>query len=172
MPNHVRNVWKIKTKDTSTILNKLTTKDTSSGDYIIDFNLIIPEPEKIQDCPEIFRLNKDSHVMPDEDRPWFDWYKWRTMYWGTKWNAYDGYTIIGKSYVTFVFNTAWTFPYTIAAQLTEMLDCNIDIKFADEDYGNNCGKLHYDKSTHQWTGEYEHEIDDPYRFAKNLWYRY
>jgi hypothetical protein len=175
MPNHVKNVWKIKnikTKDINTILNKLATKDDASGNYIIDFNLIIPEPQRIQDCPEAFRLNKDSHVMPYEDRPWFNWYEWHLKYWGTKWNAYDGYAIIGKSYITFVFNTAWSCPIPIIEQLAKMLDYDINIKFADEDYGSNCGKLHYDKSTHQWTEELEHEMKNPRKFARNLWYKY
>lgn len=177
MPNHVKNIWKIKnikTKDINTILNKLTIKDLSSGreNRIIDFNLILPEPQKIEDCPKAFQLNTDAHVMPYEDRPWFNWYKWHLTYWGTKWNAYDGYTIIGKSYITFVFNTAWSFPCPVAEKLATLLDCDIDIKFADENYGHNCGKLHYDKSTRQWTEETVYDMKNPDRFARNLWYKY
>lgn len=180
MPNHVKNVWKfkhIKPENLDTVLNKIAVKytNTYSGkdEYIMDFDLIIPEPRVIQDCPKRFRVNKDSHVEPTPGREWFDWYDWHIANWGTKWNAYDGYTIMGKSCITLVFNTAWSFPQPIAEAVAKLVDCDIEIKYADEDWGSNCGKMSYSANSCRWeVDETEHDMDNPNGFAKNLWNRY
>ena len=92
MPNHVMNKWKIShipQDKLQYILDKLT-MITKEGDRIIDFDLIIPEPRYKKDCPANCIVNKDSHVIPEKDRPWFDWYTWRNKYWNTKWGEYEG----------------------------------------------------------------------------------
>ena len=135
MPNHVMNKWKIShipQDQVQKILDKLSIV-TEDGDRIIDFDLIIPEPKFKQDCPADCRVNKDSHVEEDKDRPWFDWYTWRNRYWNTKWGAYDGYTIVGKTYITFVFQTAWSFAEPVAKELAK-LGYDLEFKYADEDY--------------------------------------
>jgi hypothetical protein len=181
MPNHVKNVWKIKhidPKNLDTVLNKIAVKHTipysGKDEYIMDFDLIIPEPRIIQDCPKRFRMNKSSHAEKLPGREWFNWYDWHIDNWGTKWNAYDGYTIVGKSCITLVFNTAWSFPEPIARQVAEILkDYDIEIKYADEDWGFNCGRMRYSATSYHWeVDETEHDIDNPDRFARNLWNRY
>ena len=111
-------------------------------DYMIDFNKIIPEQSFESDCPDEYKVNKQSHVEILKDKPWFNWYKWHIDHWGTKWGAYDCYTKIGKSYIQFVFSTAWASPKPIIYKLG-ILGYDIDVKYADEDYGVNCGKLKY-----------------------------
>ena len=158
MPNHVRNVLKfkhLKPKDIEFIITTIAEKqDRPVGDffdaktfhdYIIDFNKIIPEPKTKKECPEDCLVNKDSHIMEEEDRPWFDWYTWHNKYWGTKWNAYDGYTKVGKSYVIFVFSTAWSSPFLVIEQL-RLLGYPFELRYADEDIGNNCGILDYSET--------------------------
>ncbi len=135
MPNHVMNKWKIShipQDQVQKILDKLSIV-TEDGNRIIDFDLIIPEPRFKQDCPVDCRVNKDSHVEEDKDRPWFDWYTWRNKYWNTKWGAYDGYTVVGKTYITFVFQTAWSFATPVAKELAK-LGYDLELKYADEDY--------------------------------------
>ena len=92
-PNHVRNVVKIKgiPKDKiDYVLNKFAVKYTTPAykgateEYIMDFDLIVPEPRFKKDCPKDCIVNKDSHVEKDIDRPWFDWYNFHNLYWGTK----------------------------------------------------------------------------------------
>lgn len=182
MPNHVLNVWKIKNipKDKiDYVLNKLAVKYTTpeykgaTEEYIIDFDLIIPEPRFKKDCPKDCIVNKDSHVMEDKDRPWFDWYEWHCRYWNTKWNAYDGYTIVGKTQITFVFSTAWSFPYAVAVELAKQLGYDLELKYADEDYGSNCGIY----QTHEFDKTYlvftdKSEQPDNVKFARNLWDKY
>lgn len=180
MPNHVRNVVKIKGIETEEkrdyLLRKLTTiyvidKDTNTKEKIIDFDLIIPEPRYKKDCPIRYHVNKDSHVREIEGREWFNWYDWHIDHWGTKWNAYDGYTKIGKTVLTLVFNTAWSAPFTIYEKLTE-LGYDLEIRFADESIGSNCGKIIYDASEHESEAYLESKLKDPDAFARYIWYNY
>ena len=180
MPNHVKNVWKISKippDKIQYILNKLAVKYTTpeyrgaTEEYIIDFDLIIPEPRFKTDCSKRYIVNKSSHVEEDADKPWFNWYEWHCEYWDTKWNAYDGYTKIGKTQITLVFSTAWSFPYSIAKKL-EKLGYPLDLRYADETIGSNCGRLTYNPETEDWTHYDESELTDPVKFARYLWDNY
>ena len=176
MPNHVKNVWRIKhipQDKIQYVLDKLTIK-LEDDTRIIDFDLIIPEPRFKKDCPADCIVNKHSHVQEIEDRPWFDWYTWRNKYWNTKWGAYDGYTKIGKTQLTFVFNTAWSFASPVVWELARFCKengYNLDIKYADEDYGSNCGWQLYDHTTNEWTLKSELK-PNPDKFARYLWNNY
>lgn len=179
MPNHVRNVLKfkkLKSDDIDFILNTIATdsEGDAEGVYpagkIIDFDRIIPEPKEESECPDEFKVNKDSHISPDAERPWFDWYRWRIHYWDTKWGAYDCYTIIGKSYIIFVFSTAWSMAYPVMEKL-QLLGYEFELKYADEDYGANCGRLTY--SSEQGLNRYdESSFKKPSQWARDLWNRY
>lgn len=179
IPNHVRTIVKInklKKDDIDIVLNLVATCSLSpekpEGEYFIDFNKIIPEPTTIEECPEDCRVKsaKEAHISEDEARPWFNWYKWHCTYWGTKWGAYDCYTIIGKSFIQFVFSTAWSLAYPVMQKLA-LMGYNIDIKYADEDIGNNCGRLTY-KREQGWTHWNSMDLTNPEQFARSLWYTY
>lgn len=176
MPNHVRNVWKINhiPKDkVQYVLNKITM--ISGTDRIIDFDLIIPEPRFKRDCPKYAIRKPTSCSQKDETRPWYDWYEFNIHNWGTKWNAYDGYTIVGKTYIQLVFSTAWSMPDPIAKALAEQLGYDMDLKWADEDYGNNCGRMTYLASEGEagWDRYEPFELGkSPETFARRLWDRY
>ena len=184
MPNHVRNIVKIKgiPKDKiDYVLNKFAVKYTTpkyageTEEYIMDFDLIIPEPRFKKDCPKNCIVNKSSHVEEDANRPWFDWYNFHNLYWGTKWNAYDGYTKIGKTQLTFVFDTAWCVPHKIYAFLFTWCDeqCyDLEIRYADEDIGSNCGMITLDASEHNLIHYPDKELTDPVKFAKYIWNNY
>ena len=147
IPNQVRNVVKIskiKPEEIDMVLDMTATllhdSKTSKEQYIIDFDKIIPEPRDESDCPDEYKVNKDSHVELRKEKPWLNWYKWHIDHWGTKWDAYDCYTKIGKSYIQFVFSTAWTAPMPIIYKLS-VLGYEITARYADEDYGVNCRKI-------------------------------
>lgn len=181
MPNHVRNVLKFKNLKEDDILfikNMITTRKEGDAegvypeDDVIDFDKIIPEPKEESECPDACKVNKDSHIAEYEDRPWFDWYTWHNEYWGTKWNAYDSYTMVNKSSITFVFNTAWSMPYPVIKRL-KVLGFDFDIRWADEDYGSNCGKIDYKASEQDWQEAWEGDAyKDPSKFAQRLWRDY
>jgi len=71
----------------------------------------------------------------------FYWYDWNCDNWDTKWNAYsqpqEGYS---ADSTVFMFNTAWSHPAKIIMALSKKLPTTtFDIKYADEEIGNNCG---------------------------------
>lgn len=178
MPNWVRNVVKIRKipeKEIPFITNLLASKSEMTGDLIFDLHKIVPEPGVKEDCPEDCLMTECSHSKPLEDRPWFDWYEWRNKYWGTKWEACDGYTYHGKSYVVFVFSTAWSAPF-MAFEKLQVLGLDIEIRYADEDYGTNCGMLAYSSLDKKWTEWTEEDLArdsiNPRKFASRLWSNY
>jgi hypothetical protein len=177
MPNHVKNVLKYKklTEDDKRFLLDFICSpvedDTGGVTLHIDFDRIIPEPKEESECPEQFRVNKDSHIAPDAERPWFDWYRWRLHHWDTKWGAYDSYTMVNKSSITFVFSTAWSTSIPILKRLT-ILGFPFEHRWADEDYGSNCGKITY-SSEQGWQEAWEKDAyKDPTAFAQRLWRDY
>lgn len=174
MPNHVRNVLKIKTQNIDELMNRITSPGSDTAifplDYIIDFDKIIPEPRKLEDCSPRYIIPEEkrdkSGLEITDERDWFNWYNWRLDNWGTKWGAYDCYCIIKRSYVLFVFSTAWCIPQPIYQKLGEM-GYEMEIRYADEDLGSNCGKLYYDGE--DW---YQQELKNPRRWARELWSQY
>lgn len=60
--------------------------------------------------------------------------------WGTKWNAYD--CTVDAPAGTASFDTAWSCPRPVFEALSKKFpDAVIEISFADEDIGSNCGKF-------------------------------
>lgn len=69
------------------------------------------------------------------------WYDWRVEHWGTKWNSYEN-TQIDPDTIT--FETAWSAPEPVIAQLAKMYpDAEIEHWWADEDTGSNDGYARY-----------------------------
>ncbi len=67
-----------------------------------------------------------------------DWYTWRVSNWGTKWNT-SGPTIEDN---IVSFETAWSMPYEIFEELSlKFPNLKIKVKYADEDFGSNCGQI-------------------------------
>lgn len=85
-----------------------------------DFNKIIPEPKTAEECIEKYGeeyIDKgNSHLEHTEENKWFDWYKWRCSYWGTKWNAC--YTHITTNDEV-SFDTAWCEPVKVFEALSK-----------------------------------------------------
>lgn len=125
MPNWTFN--KVHVDDLSVIKEKVFNDEGE-----LDFNLIIPEPTKKEDCDPKYYVNENSHVMLDNERPWFNWYDWHCDNWGTKWNCDFG-TIDGNS---MTFYTAWSDANPIIVKLSEMFPKQeIKYEFAYEDDG-------------------------------------
>lgn len=182
MPNHVKNVLKfskLSAKDKEFILNNFTDELVEETIYplnkVFDFDKIIPEPKTEDECPDDCKVNKDSHIMPDKEKPWFDWYTWHNKYWGTKWNAYDVYTKVGVSTITFVFSTAWNTPFPVYEALVKNYPFEFEVRYADEDIGSNCGKIIYDPIKTGFDSLVHintNELSDPNAFAMRLWDNY
>ena len=66
------------------------------------------------------------------------WYEWRIANWGTKWNSYSNF-YEGGSILN--FQTAWSAPKAVLLKLSEMYpDVTMELEYADEDIGSNCGR--------------------------------
>lgn len=176
MPNHVRNVIKIKNipkEYVQYVIDKCASWYTDH--YIIDFDLIIPEPRYKSDCPKEYVNKIRTPVEKLTGREWFNWYDWHVENWGTKWNAYDGYTIIKPSQVVFVFSTAWSCPSRVINKLLTVLpDYDIEARYADEDIGHNCGILTYnakDKSVEITTDD-DMSANQARAFSRYIWNNY
>ena len=158
MPNWVTNTGTIMSdKDTITKILETITSDRS----MFDFYKIIPEPQTKEECKPEYYKTEHSAIVEDVDKPWFNWYKWHCDNWGTKWDACDPYVQrISDTELSIYFDTAWSFPYPIWKKLaTKFPSATFNIKFADEDLGNNCG---YFTST---GGVYRMEWVDTLEFA-------
>lgn len=67
------------------------------------------------------------------------WYEWRCENWGTKWNAFDT-RILSNNEIE--FQMAWSCPEEIFKALSNMYEgVEIIVDYADEDIGNNCGRI-------------------------------
>lgn len=91
------------------------------------------------------------------------WYDWCVNNWGTKWNACETYR---NSDDEVEFETAWGCPFEVLKELSKQYkDVEIDVQYADEDIGSNCGEFVL------LNGEIKEEIDiqDTTDFALDVW---
>ena len=66
-----------------------------------------------------------------------NWYDWHVQNWGTKWDCYD-VILMDDNFVQ--FNTAWSTPIRALVKLSELFpDVEINVRYADEDFGTNVG---------------------------------
>ena len=93
-----------------------------------------------------------------------DWYDWCRLNWGTKWDACDTSIMIRNECISITFDTAWNAPYPIYAAIARKFPTiSIEVEYADEDLGNNCGTISYED------GEFLGEVDGDFDFACNIW---
>lgn len=60
--------------------------------------------------------------------------------WGTKWNAYDQSVDLDSGVAR--MDTAWSFPEPLLLKLSAQFpEAQLDVRYADEDIGSNCGTL-------------------------------
>lgn len=93
------------------------------------------------------------------------WYDWSIQNWGTKWDTYDGCSIDDTSCE---FSTAWSTPFPAMVALSKMLpDCEIEVEFADEDYGHNCGR--YTLKNGEIESSYLPDGEEALMFSLDIW---
>lgn len=126
MPNHITNIITITAPENRTAQEVIDFVKTESR--LVDFNTAIPMP---QDAIDSFDTPGISPL----------WYRWSVENWGTKWNAY--HTSVDGNVVQ--FDTAWSAPMPVFYALRKKFpDFTFDIKYADEDYGQNFGHFRFD----------------------------
>lgn len=93
------------------------------------------------------------------------WYEWSIKNWGTKWGASESYL---ESPTSISFNTAWSAAIPVLAKLAQMYpDVEIDLEFADEDIGSNCGRVKFKGDIYD--EEFFEYGEESVRFACELW---
>lgn len=126
MPNWVTNIITIKTKTPNDILQKYFTNEK------FDFEKIFPSPTEKSACPTDCITNGHDSIQIEDDRPWFNWYKWNCKYWGTKWNSCNTSYKIKNNKIIIIFETAWAPPMPILKKLINQFNHNISIKCYEE----------------------------------------
>lgn len=146
MPNNITNIVRFNGDRVkiSELLKSIQNDEHGYGS--VDFNKIIPMPDTV------FRGN----LGPNERALYGNnnWYDWSVANWHTKWNAY-GFEDLEEHEVDdeLRFETAWAAPHPILQKLSEMApDLKITHRWADEDFGMNCGERGYKSG--EITGEF------------------
>lgn len=98
------------------------------------------------------------------------WYQWSIDHWGTKWNSMES-RVPDDGVIS--FETAWSTPENVIKEMAKKFNVGIEVNFADEDIGSNCGTYEYDKN-----GDLINEVDMSYHrigekrsqeFACEIW---
>lgn len=148
MPNWVSNQIRI----TGDAKELVIVKDFLKGDVEFDFNKLIPEPQELEEFPDItVRADAIEYVAKHEDltgAPFNerdlanaqlavsninrfgarDQYTWRCDFWGTKWGACSISTSHSDKELVYVFDTAWDWPEPIC-QLLCSIFLNVQIQW-------------------------------------------
>lgn len=88
------------------------------------------------------------------------WYDWSCENWGTKWNACHTYYIDENN---IEFDTAWCTPENIFKEISKKYNTRVVVDFADEDIGNNCGRICYED------GKEVYYLSGNQSFAYDVW---
>lgn len=116
---------------------KAAIQDEELGYGSIDFNKIIPTPDDIfQGAVSL------EEVQNPNSRNWFHW---NPANWGCRDNAYGFEWLQPRATpATLLFATGWSPPHKVIQKLSEMFpDLNITHKWADDNFGFNCGWREY-----------------------------
>lgn len=99
MPNHCENQIQIFSNKGLKPIRKLIVNEDKSHTQLIDFNLLVPQPDDVE------------------------WYSWCCDNWGTKWNAYDCEILqdvdVYDDVLEIKFTTAWGCPEAWIRKLVE-----------------------------------------------------
>lgn len=161
MPNHVKNRVTVRGDGALARVRLIVRGVDEDGEPTpFDFERILPMPKELEASFHQWRGPGSPSGMPA-------WYEWRVENWGTKWNAYE----VTETPEGYEFLTAWTTPARAIMELSRLVPgATIEVEYADEDIGRNCGTYVVEK------GEVV-MIDNPQdhgyivseNFAKKLW---
>lgn len=181
MPNHVTTIIRasknaldsLKSEESNADFNTIIPFPEELESLTAEFKVFLTQEEadahqKKQEernakLPEFFRANYEgkTHAITVAKRaeliekygPLLDWYNWNIENWGTKWNAYN---IERRDDETLKFETAWAMPEPVIVALSKKFpDVEINVQYADENWGHNYGAVTY-KNGELIEGDHEH----------------
>lgn len=95
------------------------------------------------------------------------WYEWANKNWGTKWNAC--HCSCDKKSKALSFQTAWQAPLPVILKLSAMFpSIQMNLEFADEDIGHNCGRVVFKNGDIKKIYKPE-EGREAYEFTAKIW---
>lgn len=95
------------------------------------------------------------------------WYEWANKNWGTKLNAC--HCSCDKKSKALSFQTAWQAPLSAICKLSAMFpSVQMDLEFADEDIGHNCGRVVFKNGDIKEIYKPE-EGREAYEFTAKIW---
>lgn len=155
MPNHcTNNLTCTSGKNIGELVKPYLTDDGKS----IDFNKIVPMPEGIEKTTHFSSMEEISRqrskeesdardeqlkVLQEENQKLYgykDWYEWSYENWGTKWNAYNCWTLEDDSFNDvqdfgdISFQTAWSPPLPVIRELAKLTGESLRMTYVDEGY--------------------------------------
>ena len=100
------------------------------------YGFFVPaEREKYERNSDLYYRVGKKYVDAFNKYGYIDWYDWRRMNWGTKWNACDTFIEDSENPERVVFDTAWCMPVHIVNKILEdNPGCEITFTWFDEDY--------------------------------------
>lgn len=152
MPNWCNNNLTVVDRLTKTF--EKTFKDYLSkdehGDFLLDFEKVIPYPKCIKESNQLWEFSKDDKMSADERGKLIEeakkkntkecgfesWYEWCVQKWGTKWNCCD--PTLTEDGIT--FTTAWSPPIPVIVELAKLTKTNLRLTYIEEGCGF-CGEL-------------------------------
>ena len=151
MPNYVKNIVRI-SADAETISKMIprpeslniesSTRVMNALDYLNGDKTAL-DRYKGKEREEVLKLGetaRDNLVKYG----FTDWYEWSIHNWGTKWDACEPEAQFSTEHIDIVFDTAWSTPEPVFTKLAEMFPkAEIEVDYADEDFGSNCGTIIY-----------------------------
>lgn len=166
MPNWVKNHVLIMDRKAIKDCIKTDTYKTIKGEEeyeYFDFNEIIPMPEELKDKTRNYASweaeeKQDKELIAKYGAD--NWYDWSVKNWGTKWNTGS---VRKVSPQVVEFDTAWATPEPIIEALSKKYHTTVNVCYADEDLGNNCGEYEYKDGEKMLD-----EVGD-YNFACEVW---
>lgn len=135
---------------------------------IVDFNLVIPIPD--DDDPRITATKSDiGGTIVGWSMDGLSPMDFARKLWGTKWNAYS--QVLDDRTDRMQFETAWAHPFPVIEALSKNFpDHEIEVKYADEDFGHNLGHYKIKNGEYTFIAEIEDGSDEAYEFASLVRY--
>jgi len=111
MPNHCFNrvTISVGNADSQNLAVLVDALKNEEEETCFDLNAIEPMPLELDNSKE--EVDEVTKAKYKRDFGADNWYDWRVLHWGTKWNTYDCTLEVEEdNYVVFAFMTAWSPP--------------------------------------------------------------